>query len=140
MNTSRFQLPDEAVDGFVLQAWQADTSPYVDCGARSLRYVYRLKCTWADVFPDWDESPGADFEDEWQVYDGERFTGRYMTWFGPLKYLNGDHSLFPTRREAQEHTMKYLRGRIEEYQEVLSGAQELLTKIEAELGAASEAT
>lgn len=138
MTEPRFTLPAEPVDGFVLEAWQSDTSPYSDGGARCLRYVYRLKCTWKDLYPDF--SPGADFENEWQLFDNERFSGRVDGWLSPLEWLNARAYLFATRSEALENTAKYLRDKIEEKQREIANSHELLLKIEDELGVSPPGT
>lgn len=135
MTAPRFTLPTEPVDGFVLEAWRADTLK----GVRCLRYVYRSKCTWGDLYPE-EVGAGADFENEWQIFHDENFVGRYDTWLGPLTWLNEQPNVFASRREAQEQAVQWLRERIRYMLQDIKSWRALLAKIEGELTAPSPGT
>jgi len=74
----RLELPQEPVDGYELEYFDID-GDYLS----HIRLRFHVNSKWSDIVRE--EGRGADFINQWQVFDGARFVGRINGWKTPLE-------------------------------------------------------
>ncbi len=67
-----FEIPEHPIDQFEVKLFKvSDHGDRVD--VVEVRYVYHVNTTWKSLYPG---DVGADFEDVWQIFEGDRFVAR----------------------------------------------------------------
>ena len=120
----KITLPAEPVDGYEIR-WFSVEGPYTRiCENRLLYHVSR---TWEEVYPN--NGRGADFRDEWQIFERGHFTGRLEGWetpdlnpYWPQQFERG----YATRAGAVVEARRLVEARIVS---LLSEAAELNTRL-----------
>lgn len=106
----RITLPENPAEGYEVS--------YFSIGydrVQSYRLKYHIRATWQEVCGDSDIH-GADFLDQWQVFEGDYFTGRILDWDISKRFEN-DKDRFEQREDAENELRRRLLSRAESLEE-----------------------
>lgn len=101
-------LPQKPVDGYEVVYFSIGydrVQPY--------RLKYHTHATWQEVCGD--DNHGADFTDEWQVFEGDLFKGRMLGW-DITERVNDDDDRFEQRGDAENALRERLLRRAESFE------------------------
>ena len=118
------KLPTEPVNGYEIRLWRISDYEWT---VREWRFVYHADTLWKDVFPGEDAPWGANFTDEWAVYQ-QHFVHRLEGWEWRQ---DGWAPFFKTEREAEEAMCEHLRDLIERKRLEMQRFAIALSKVDA---------
>jgi hypothetical protein len=121
------RIPENPVDKLILRWWTLGDYDVIPHHA-----VYHVNTKWNDLYPD--SRPGADFEDQWQIFYDGRFSGRSNQGWKAMEA--GDWSrCFSTEVEARQVLCDRLRERIVHLKDEIVDRRQALVANKERLGA-----
>jgi hypothetical protein len=128
-----FTLPEEPIDRYEARWYSVDAHLFTITECRA---VYHVKSTWEAVMDGVDSrgappQTGADFVDQWQLFQAGRFTGRAIGWGWSSDKYDWTND-YPTRQAARGALRKLLFQAIESRQAELTDLHKKLGALDDE--------
>lgn len=104
-------LPNEPIDNYEIK-WFSVEGPHIR--VTEWRLVYHAIKSWREVCPD-AQGDGADFCDQWQVFENGRFESRLIEWKTPTtdRYWQEKFQIgYATKGEAIARARELVRARV----------------------------